>query len=156
MTLEINNVIVGGNLTRDVVIKDTATGRKVCTFTVANNRSYTSNNRKLKETAFIDAEAWGIIAENCSLYLKKGSPVVVTGRLKQSRWETAEGQKRSRLKVLASNVQFLSSGSRRQSDTECEDTGEDAGSSEAETPIEVPDNEAGREEASVPAETGLQ
>ena len=114
MSIEINSVILGGNLTRDVELKDTPTGRKVCTLVVASNRTYLSNGNKVKETAFVDVEVWGVIAENCSRYLKKGSPVVVVGRLKQDQWQTPNGEKRNRLKVLASQVQFLSSPQRDQ------------------------------------------
>ncbi len=111
MSLEINSIVIGGNLARDVELKDTSTGRKVCTMVVANNRTYMSNGNKMKETAFVDVEVWGVIAENCAKYLKKGSPVVVVGRLKQDKWEQ-DGQKRSRLKIVATNVQFLTSANR--------------------------------------------
>ena len=114
MSLEINSVVLGGNLARDVELKDTSTGRKVCTLVVASNRTYLSAGNKVKETAFVDIEVWGIIAENCSKYLKKGSPVVVTGRLKQDRWEAPGGEKRTRLKILAANVQFLSMGKKNE------------------------------------------
>ncbi len=113
MTLEINNVIVGGNLTKDVVLKDTPTGRKVCSFVLANNRTYIGSNGKVRETSFLDIEVWGTVAENCGRYLRKGSPVVVSGRLRQSRWETPSGDKRSRLRIVAQNVQFLSSAKSR-------------------------------------------
>ncbi|MCA9409127.1 MAG: single-stranded DNA-binding protein [Candidatus Omnitrophica bacterium] len=115
MSLEINSIIIGGNLTKDVVLKDTATGRKVCTLSLANNSTYISGGEKKVDTSFIDIDVWGAIAQNCSQYLKKGSPVVVTGRLKQERWETENGEKRNKLKVVATNVQFLSSGQRSQS-----------------------------------------
>jgi len=128
MTLEINNVIIGGNLTKDIVVKDTPTGRKVCSFVVANNRTYLGNAGKVRETSFIDIEVWGTVAENCGKYLRKGSPVVIAGRLKQSRWETANGEKRSRLQVVAQNVQFLASRDRTRSDSEPdEETVPDAG-----------------------------
>ena len=117
MSLEINSVVLGGNLARDVELKDTKMGRKVCTLVVATNRTYLSNGNKVKETAFVDVEVWGVIAENCSKYLKKGSPVVVVGRLKQDKWETESGEKRNRLKVLAANVQFLSSGKSQQEES---------------------------------------
>jgi len=122
MTLEINNVIVGGNLTKDTVVKNTVTGRTVCTFVVANNRTYLGNNGKTRETSFLDVEVWGAVAENCGKYLRKGSPVVIAGRLKQSRWETPQGEKRSRLKIVAQNVQFLSSGKRVRPDAEPDST----------------------------------
>ena len=107
MSFEINSVVLGGNLAKDVELKDTPTGHKVGALVVASNRTFLSNGNKAKETAFIDVEVWGVTAENCSKYLQKGSPVVVEGRLKQERWETPAGEKRSRIKVVASNVQFL-------------------------------------------------
>ena len=114
MSIEINSVILGGNLARDVELKDTPTGKKVCTLVVANNRTYLSNGNKIKDTSFIDVEVWGAIAENCYRYLKKGSPVVVVGSLKQERWEAEGGQKRTRFKIVASQIQFLPSGNRAQ------------------------------------------
>ncbi len=109
MTIEINSVIIGGNLTRDVELKDLPSGQKVANMTVASNRTFVTNGEKRKETIFMDVEVWGSMAENCRKYLNKGSPVVVTGRLKQDQWQTESGEKRSRIKVLAANVQFLGS-----------------------------------------------
>jgi single-strand DNA-binding protein len=110
MSLEINSVVIGGNLTRDVALKDTATGRKVCAFAVACNRTFVINGQKNTETSYLDVEVWGTLAENCGRYLKKGSPVVVVGRLKQDRWENENKEKRSKLKIVATNVQFLPGG----------------------------------------------
>lgn len=108
MSVEINTVIIGGNLARDVDLKEIAGGRKVAAMVVASNRTYLQNGEKKKEVIFMDVDVWGPMADNCSKYLKKGSPVVVTGRLKQDQWQADSGEKRSRIKVLASNVQFLS------------------------------------------------
>ena len=113
MTVEINSVIIGGNLARDVVLKEVGAGRKVASFVVASNRTFVMGGEKKKETAFVDVDVWGPMAENCSKYLKKGSPVVVTGRLKQDQWTTENGEKRSRLKIVAGNVQFLPSSQQR-------------------------------------------
>ncbi len=112
MGLEINNVVVSGNLTRDVELKELSSGRKVCAMGIANNRTYVSNGQKTEEVSFFDVEVWGVIAENCAKYLSKGSPVVVVGRIKQERWETEQGDKRSRIKVVAATVQFLMSGNK--------------------------------------------
>jgi len=111
MSIEINTVVLGGNLTRDVELKEIPGGSKVGTFGLAVNRTYTRNGEKVQEASFFDIEVWGPQAENCARYLEKGRPVVVTGRLKQDRWE-AEGQGRSKIKVVASNVQFLPSRAR--------------------------------------------
>lgn len=107
MSIEINSVIIGGNLTRDVTLKELSTGSKVAVMTVAVNRTYMVNGQKNKEVAFIDVDVWGPMADNCGKYLKKGSPVVVTGRIKQDQWQSESGEKRSKLKVVAANVQFL-------------------------------------------------
>lgn len=112
MGIEINSIIIGGNLVNDVTLKSLSTGQDVCTFTLASNRTFLKNSEKTVETSFIDIEVWGIIAKNCSQYLSKGSPVVVTGRMKQDRWKNEKGENRSKIKIIASNVQFLSSGKR--------------------------------------------
>ncbi|MCK5580130.1 MAG: single-stranded DNA-binding protein [Candidatus Omnitrophica bacterium] len=114
MSLEINSVVIGGNLARDVVLREIANGSKVASLVVASNRTFISNGEKKKEVAFIDVDVWGASAENCNQYLSKGSPVVVTGRLKQEQWQTENGEKRSRMKVVAANVQFLPSSNRGQ------------------------------------------
>jgi len=108
MSLEINTVVLGGNLTRDVELKEIPGGAKVGTFGLATNRTYVRNGEKVQETSFFDIEVWGPQAENCAKYLEKGRPVVVTGRMKQDRWEN-EGQNRSKIKVVANSVQFLPS-----------------------------------------------
>jgi len=117
MGLEINNVVLSGNLTRDVELREVSSGRKVCTLSVANNRTYVSNGEKTVETSFVDVDVWGVVAENCNKYLKKGSPVVVLGRIKQERWENENGEKRNRIKVVASNVQFISFGNRSENES---------------------------------------
>lgn len=111
MSIEINTVVLGGNLTRDVELKEIPGGSKVGLLGLAVNRTYVRNGEKVQEVSYFDIEVWGPQAENCAKYLEKGRPVVVTGRLKQDRWE-AEGQGRSKIKVVASNVQFLPSRSR--------------------------------------------
>ena len=108
MAIEINSVIIGGNLTRDVEAKDIGGGRRVTTFTVANNRTYIANGAKNSDVSYIDVDVWGPQGDNCAKYLQKGSPVVVTGTLKQERWKAQDGSGRSRFKVVAQNVQFLS------------------------------------------------
>lgn len=112
MSIEINSVILGGNLARDVVLRNLPSGQKVAALVVASNRTYAVNGEKRKEVVFLDVDVWGTIGENCAKYLRKGSPVVITGRLKQDQWQTESGEKRTKIKVVAANVQFLSSGQR--------------------------------------------
>ena len=110
MSVEINSVIIGGNLARDVDLKELSGGQKVAALVVASNRTYMANGEKKQDVVFLDVDVWGANGENCAKYLSKGSPVVVTGRLKQDKWQTPDGQNRSKIKVLATNVQFLSRG----------------------------------------------
>jgi len=100
-----NKVIIVGNITRDIELRYTPSGTAVADITVAVNEK-----RKDQETtAFVDCTMWDKTAENCAEYLGKGSPILVEGRLQQDNWEDKEtGKKRSKLKVVASNVQFLS------------------------------------------------
>ncbi len=125
MSIEINSIILGGNLANDVTLKTLSAGQNVCTFTLATNRTFVKNNDKVVETSFIDVEVWGVIAQNCNQYLRKGSPAVVVGRVKQDRWENDKGEKRSKLKVVASSVQFLPSNRQDKARTDTKKTPED-------------------------------
>lgn len=108
MSLNLNHVILAGNLTRDPELRQINTERVVANVGMAINRRWKNAAGELQEEAtFVDIEAWGRTAELMGQYLKKGSPVYIEGRLKLDQWEDKEGQKRSRLKVVAENVQFL-------------------------------------------------
>jgi len=117
----LNKVFLIGNLTRDPELRVTPKGTVICQFGLAVNRQFKDESGQTRdETSFIDIEAWGKTGELVAKYLSKGSPSMVEGRLKMDQWEDKQsGQKRSKLKVIAENVQFLSSGQRTQnSDTE--------------------------------------
>jgi single-strand DNA-binding protein len=103
-----NKVILMGNLTRDPELRYTPNGTAVSTLSLAVNRRPKPDSQE-KEVDFFDIVAFGKQAENCSEYLRKGSPILVDGRLQQRRWETDEGQKRSKVEVVAFSVQFLGS-----------------------------------------------
>lgn len=103
-----NKVFLMGNLTRDPALKELAGGQKVADFGLAMNESYRQQGGEMVErTCFVDVTVWGRQAETCSEYLSKGSPALVEGRLQNDRWETEQGEKRSRMKVVALRVQFL-------------------------------------------------
>ena len=108
MGIEINTVILAGNLTRDPELRQTQNGASVCEFTLANNHTYVSNNEKKEEVSFINIIVWGKVAENCNKYLSKGKGAIVEGRITQQTWTTDDGNKRSRIKVIASKVTFTS------------------------------------------------
>ena len=104
-----NKVILMGNLTRDPEKRYTRGDNPVTHFSVACNRNYTDRKtgEKKQIVSFIPVVVWGTQAENCAQYLQKGSPVFVEGRLASRSWETPQGDKRSRLEVVAQSIQFL-------------------------------------------------
>ena len=96
-----NSVTLVGRLTTDPELRFTNTGTAVCEFSIAVDRVGTD------ETDFFDVVAWAKTAEAVSAYVAKGHQVGVSGSLRQHRWETPEGDKRSRVKVNANQVDFL-------------------------------------------------
>ncbi len=106
----LNKVFLIGNLTRDPELRVTPKGTAICQFGIAVNRQFKDESGATRdETTFVDIEAWGKQGELVSKYLSKGSLAMVEGRLKLDQWEDkTSGQKRSKLKVVLDNVQFLS------------------------------------------------
>ena len=107
----LNKVFLIGNLTRDPELRVTPKGTAICQFGLAVNRQFKDESGQTRdETTFVDIEAWGKQGELVAKYLTKGSPAMVEGRLKFDQWEDKQTQqKRSKLKVVLDNVQFLSS-----------------------------------------------
>jgi single-strand DNA-binding protein len=102
-----NKVILMGNLTRDPELRYTPSGSAVANFGLAVNRRYKQDDELKEDTCFVDIAVFGRQAENCSEYLSKGSLVLIDGRLNYRKWETEDGQNRSKLDVVANNVQFM-------------------------------------------------
>ncbi len=106
--INVNQVFISGNLTHDPELRYTPSGQAVTNFSIANNRRYiTPSGEQKEETNFLRIVTWGRQAEICSEYLRKGSPVLVEGRLLQRSWQTPEGQKRSVVEIRALRVHFL-------------------------------------------------
>ena len=101
-----NSVTVVGNITRDPELRFTPNGQARASFGLAVNRRW--QNRQTQEweeaTSFFDVTCWGDLGDNVSESLGKGSRVIVTGRLEQRSWETQEGEKRSRVEIIADEV----------------------------------------------------
>jgi len=96
-----------GNLTRDPEVRQTPSGQSVCSFSLALNRAYKAQNGEWQEaTDYIDVVAWGPLGERVGQYLSKGRRALVQGRLQSRAWEQ-DGQKRSKVEVLANDVTFL-------------------------------------------------
>jgi single-strand DNA-binding protein len=110
-------IIIVGNVGRDPEMRYTPSGQAVTSFSVATNRQYTNNNgEQVKETTWFRISAWGKQAETCNQYIKKGSKVLVEGRLTADPatggpriWTSQDGAPRASFEVSAGTVRFLSS-----------------------------------------------
>jgi single-strand DNA-binding protein len=126
MARSLNQVTLLGNLTRDPELRQTPSGQNVTSFSLALNRSYKDQSGEWREASdFIDVVAWGPLAERVTDFLRKGSKALVVGRLQQRSWEQ-DGQKRSKVEVLAQDVMFLD-GKQQQQTQKKDDVIEDIG-----------------------------
>ena len=101
-----NKVMLMGNLTRDPELRYTSNGSAVTSFGLAVNRKFKQGDEWKDDVCFVDITVWGKQGENCAEFLSKGRPAFVEGRLQYSTWES-DGQKKSKLEVVANTVQFL-------------------------------------------------
>lgn len=101
-----NRVILVGNLTRDPELRYIPSGTAVSDISLAVNDRVKKGDQWVDETTFVDITLWGRTAEVCNEYMSKGSSVLIEGRLKLESWEK-DGQKRSKLKVIADKMQML-------------------------------------------------
>jgi single-strand DNA-binding protein len=107
MAWDINNTILVGRLTNDPDFTMTKNNNTpICKFSIANNRG---NGDSAETVSFFNIIAWKKTAELCNQYLKKGSQVVIEGTLRQNRFQDQNGQNRSRVEIVANNVQFIGS-----------------------------------------------
>ena len=104
-----SKAIITGNLTRDPELRNTPNGASVCSFSVAVNRTYKDSSGDQKEdVSYIDCSAWGRLGEMIAQYAKKGSGVLVSGRLDQRSWEDKNGGgKRSRVEIVVEDFNFI-------------------------------------------------
>lgn len=102
-----NKVVLMGNLTRDPELRTTPNGQNVTSFSLAVNRSWKNAAGEQQEAVdYIDCNVWGKPAEIINQYMKKGSGILVSGRLQQRSWEQ-EGQKRSKVEVVVEDFNFV-------------------------------------------------
>jgi single-strand DNA-binding protein len=107
--MNFNEVLLAGNLTRDVELKMVGNDNQVCSFGLAINRKYKTKAGELKEdTTFVDVSAWGKTAGFIAQYFAKGQPIFICGSLRLESWDDkATGQKRSKLTVVADQAMFV-------------------------------------------------
>lgn len=112
MSLNLNKVMLAGNLTRDPEVRTLPNGSAIANFGLAINRKYKAGEERREEVTFVDVECFGTTAQMVGQYLTKGRGAYVEGRLKLDQWDDkTTGQKRSKLKIVAEQVHFLTSGS---------------------------------------------
>ncbi len=105
--MELNKVLLVGRLGRDPELKYMPSGDAVADFSIALSHKYKDRQGEMKEeTTWVKITCFGKQAEFASNYLQKGKAVFVEGRLRENKWETQEGQKRSQLEVVAERLQF--------------------------------------------------
>ena len=108
--MDLNKVMIIGNMTRDPELKTTPSGQTVCTFGVATNLVWTdAAGARQTKAEFHNVVAWRKLAEICGQYLKKGNKVYIEGRLQTRDWEGQDGQKRYRTEIVADNMIMLDS-----------------------------------------------
>lgn len=104
-----NKVILAGNVTRDIELRYTAGGVAIANTAIATTRKYMNNGTKQEDTCFVDVTFFGKTAENANQYLKKGSKLLIEGRLNFEQWTDQSGQKRSKHSVVVETMQMLDS-----------------------------------------------
>lgn len=109
--MNLNRVLLIGNLTRDPELKKTQSGQSVCEFSIATNRiTKTRDGQDREETCYVDLVVWGKQAEACKKFLVKGRSVYIEGRLSFEKWESESGERKSRLRVVAEKISFIGGG----------------------------------------------
>lgn len=104
--MNLNKVLLLGNLTRNPELKALTSGGSVATFTLATNRTYKKDGKKVEEAEYHNIVVFGGQAESCAQYLKKGSIAHVEGRIATRSWDSPEKGKQYRLEIIADRVQF--------------------------------------------------
>jgi len=113
--VNLNKIFLVGNLTRDPELRYTPQGTAVATLRLAANRSFKDKaGQTQRDTCFVNVVVWSQMAEVCNQYLQKGRQVFIEGRLQSRSWQNSEGKTRSTLEVVASRVQFMPQGVRKE------------------------------------------
>jgi single-strand DNA-binding protein len=110
--MNLNKVMLAGNLTRDVELKYTPSGREVAELALAVNERWKNADGQVQEaTTFVECRAWGKLAEVLAKHFHKGKPIFIEGRMRQEEWTDKETQKKRRKTlVVIDTFQFLNDG----------------------------------------------
>jgi len=113
--VNLNKIFLVGNLTRDPELRYTPQGTAVVTLRLAANRSFKDKaGQAQSDVCFVNVVVWSQMAEVCNQYLQKGRQVFIEGRLQSRSWQNSEGKTRSTLEIVASRVQFMPQGVRKE------------------------------------------
>lgn len=105
--MNLNKVIIIGNVTADPEIRSTSSGQQVASFSIATNRIWNDKEgQKQTKTEFHNVVAWARLAEIVSQYLKKGGLVMIEGRIETRNWEGKDGVRRYRTEIIAERLQL--------------------------------------------------
>ena len=102
----LNSSLIEGNIVRDPEFKKTPNGTSICKFSIATTRWYKSGEDYEKEVSYFDIEAWAKLGESANAKGKKGRGCRVVGRLKQDRWNNADGKQKSKVVIVAEHIEF--------------------------------------------------
>ena len=140
--MNLNKVILVGNLTSDPELRSTPSGQPVCNFRMATNRIWTdkNSNQKQQETEYHTVVAWGRLAEIASQFLTKGSLTMIEGRLRTRSWQDSSGNKRYRTEIVAQTLQLGPRSAKSQAEP---------GEQPKEVKEEIPIIEEGKEEGEI-------
>jgi single-strand DNA-binding protein len=105
--MNMNVVVLGGNLTKDPELRYTPNGTAICEFTIANSKKYKQNEEWIEKVGFYNCICWGKRGEIVAEHFKKGKPILVKGELEFQSWENKEGEKRSTVKVNVQDFDFV-------------------------------------------------
>ena len=142
-----SKAIIAGNVTRDPEMRATPSGAQACNFTIAVNRVFRGGDGNQQEqTSFIDCVAWGKSGETISQYVKKGSGLIVSGRIEQRSWEDkTSGQRRSRTEIVVDDFSFVGGndgGGRASSGSSSRASAKPAASNDDFVPDDMPEEDA--------------
>ena len=104
--MPVNEITLVGNVTRDPELRFTPSGAATASFGIAVNRRYKEpgSDKWSEETSFFDVTCWRELAENVSATLERGARAIVVGRLQQRTWEGSDGEKRSKVEIVADSI----------------------------------------------------